>query len=170
MSSRQDGTRLRSRDSIYKTKHGTRIAIEKWRQSPRKRTGATRGRVQATPKLPRGNCLGTRLSGREAGRKLDENRKERLSPSRVPSAIQPEPTRYRGDCLGDRSDVQCIGQRGGGGKRRGEKNPRTCSESGSRAVTRDTRNLLAISGVSVLWPSRETSRMHRLFLVVIEEL
>lgn len=29
-SSRQGGTRLRSRDSIYETEHGTRIAIEKW--------------------------------------------------------------------------------------------------------------------------------------------
>lgn len=57
-------------------------------------------------------------------RKSDENRKERRLPSGS-SATQPVATRYRGDCLGDRSDVQCATCTSGGDerdqKRRGTK-------------------------------------------------
>lgn len=78
----------------------------------------------------------------------------------------------RGDCLGDRSprNVRARGMKEGRSAR-GRGGQKAGLVPGSRsAVTRDNRNLVAISGVSVLWPSRETSWMHRLFLVVIEEL
>lgn len=80
MSSRQDGTTLRSRDSIYETERGTRIAIEKWRQSPWKGTGTMQeGEFGELPKLPRGNCLGTRSRSGWGWRESDENRKEHLA-------------------------------------------------------------------------------------------
>jgi len=76
----------------------------------------------------RRNYLVEIVSGRgrpveKRGGNWDENRKKRLALSGS-SAIQPEPVRYRGDCLGDCPDVQ--GQRAARGREK-DKKPRTCS-------------------------------------------
>ncbi|EFN60388.1 hypothetical protein EAG_02100 [Camponotus floridanus] len=67
-------------------------------------------------KLSRDEVVRSR-SGEETGMKIGRN----VSLSLGSSAIQPEPVRYRGDCLGDCPDVQ--GQRGSAGERKGQKAP-----------------------------------------------
>lgn len=168
MSSRQDGTRLRSRDSIYKTgawKSNSdwkmEAVAEKKNESDKRESS---GNAETTSwKLSRDEVVRSR-SGKETRMKIGRN----VSPSQV---LRPfNLNRCAISWWLSRRLSRCARTTCSAGARKGQKPPglaRVRKPSCNARHPQFTGNQRCECFVAV---QGETSRMHRLFLVVIEEL